>query len=118
MIYRRILDSDKEKILEMCENKNIKYDGRKPLVGFVAVGDNGELVGFILAHSAVLLEPFICDNPTAAVKLYYKMDGALDVLNVQTVLAHIKDENDKLKSELPRLGFTEIDSSYTMFKRI
>lgn len=117
--YRRILESDLPKICDMCSKHSILYDGRKPLIGFVAEDtDSGNLIGFILAHSAVLLEPFIAEHKASAVKLFHQMEGALSVLGAENLLAQISGENEVLSREIVKVGFVPIESSFHVFKRV
>ncbi len=117
MIYRRVKKEDLPKIEDLCIKSGVKYDGRAPFVGFVAEGDSGELVGFIFAHQAVIIEPFISESDTAAVKLYYMMEGALSAVGTENIIAHTRNSNEKLASELKKVGFVPVDRQYTVSKR-
>ena len=111
MIYRRVQIQDMQKIRDLCTRQGIAYDTEKsPLIGFVAVGDEGELIGFVFAHQCALVEPFVCINPTASVKLHAYMEGALSALGFTTQLIHIPVDNEKLNAEVLRSGFTRVDN--------
>ena len=120
MTYRRVRKEDLPKIQEMCAELNVEYDiERTPLIGFVAVGDEGQLIGFVFAHAVALIEPFISKNPTAAVKLQSQIEGAISALNFQTVLAHIGNSNEKMTSEIVRAGYELIDKrDYSFYKKV
>lgn len=117
MIYRRIEKADYPKVLELCEKNGIRFDGRIPLIGFVAIGDSGEMVGTILAHQAAIIEPFVSENAATAVKLYYMMEGFLSGAGFQNVIAHTRTSNEKLTGELQRVGFELVDKQFSVFKR-
>jgi hypothetical protein len=119
MTYRRVQSEDIPKIIELCKRQGIVYETtKKPLIGFVAVGDEGELIGFVFAHHCALIEPFVCINPTASVKLHARMEGALSALGYETQLIHIPADNDKLNAEAVRSGFSRVDSiDYTILKK-
>jgi len=120
MIYRRIQQSDYPQVQKMLHEHSIVYEtANKPLLGFVAIGDSGELVGFIFAHQCLMIEPFVVENATAGVKLNYMMEGAISALGVGISIAHIKNENEKLDQEIRRTGFQEIDTTvYKLFKKV
>lgn len=120
MIYRRIQQSDYPQVQKMLHEHSIVYEtANKPLLGFVAIGDSGELVGFIFAHQCLMIEPFVVENATAGVKLNYMMEGAISALGVGISIAHIKNENEKLDQEIRRAGFQEIDTTvYKLFKKV
>jgi hypothetical protein len=117
MIYRRVTKEDLPKIEKMLRDHGIEHDlSRTPFLGFVAVNDVGDLVGFIYTYSVFLIEPFICENPTAGVKLYYKMEGAISALNGNVIIAHVKSEDEKLDTEIRRAGFQEMNKAdYKIF---
>ena len=117
MIYRRIVEEDYPQIAELCVAHNVTYNGEKPFIGFVGVNDEGKVVGFILTHQVMMIEPFISESDTVAVKLYYMMEGALSTLGAQNVIAHTRRSNEKLVGELHRVGFSQISSEYSLFKR-
>lgn len=111
MNYRRVQSSDIPQVIELCKRQGVIYDTNKPpLIGFVAVGDEGELIGLVFAYHCALIEPFVCINPTASVKLHARMEGALSALGYTTQLIHIPTDNEKLNAEAMRSGFTRVDS--------
>jgi len=119
MIYRRVQSEDIPKVIELCKRQGVTYDvTHKPLIGFVAVGDEGELIGFVFAHTCALIEPFVCINPTASVKLHARMEGALSALGYTTQLIHIPTDNEKLNAEAVRSGFVPVDPvDFTILKK-
>lgn len=118
MTYRRVQIEDLPKIKELCQKSGIQFDMRKPLVGFVAVGDSGELIGFVFAHQCALIEPFVCLNPTASVKLNSMIEGAVSALGIETKIVHVPDSNKKLNAEVVRSGYSKIDPvDFTLYKK-
>lgn len=122
MQYRRTRPSDRPKIHKMLENANLKYDGREPLIGFVAEGDkeedDGKLIGVSYVHKAAIIDPFICENALAAIKLFYGTQFAISALDFNTVVVQVNAANTKLLDELTRLGFSRVESGYAIFKKV
>ena len=120
MVYRRVEKKDYPQIKDMIERYGISYDMEKiPAIGFVAIGNSGELVGFIFAHTCMLIEPFICDNQTSAVKLNFMMEGIIQHLKVPFTLAHIKSADEKFETEVKRAGYEEVvNADYKVFKKV
>ena len=104
----------------MCAAHNILYDGREPLIGFVAEGQEGEgILGASYAHKAAIIDPFICPNqPTPALKLFCMTEGALNALDFTNIVVQVNDDNSKLISELARMGFERVMSRYAIFKKV
>ncbi len=118
MTYRRIKKSDYPQIKRLCEKHGVQYDlSIVPLLGFVAVTESDEVVGFIFAHAVSMIEPFISENPTVAVKLHSRMEGALSALNMKTIIAHIRKNDEKLQVELLRSGYTTIAHDRKLYKK-
>jgi len=120
MIYRRVnLETDSMKIKELLEKHGIRYDNRVPLLGFVAVSEpEDEIIGFIYAHQCALIEPFVCENSTAGVKLNFLMEGALSALGFKATISHIKSEDQKLENEIIKAGYREIfRNGFKLFKK-
>lgn len=119
MNYRRTYAADRIAIKEMCEKEGILYDGREPLIGFVAIGEDGrEFVGCSYAHKAIVIDPFICKVPIAALKLFYLTSGAVQALDFNNTIVQVSKDNSKLIDELGRLGFERIASKFALFKKV
>jgi hypothetical protein len=120
MIYRRIRPADSTEVNRLCQEHNIEFDihSTPPLLGFVAEDSNDhKIIGVALSHQVALIEPFISDNPTTAVKLFYQLTGGLSAINLDTTIAHIANDNKKLADELERLGFKKINNKYSLYKK-
>jgi len=121
MEYRRTRPSDRLQIEEILNHNGLKYDRREPLIGFVAEGEkegeDGKLIGVSYVHKAAIIDPFICSNPLAAMKLFYQTQGAISAMDFSNVIVQINAENKKLLDELPRLGFIRVESKYAIFKK-
>lgn len=119
MIYRRTYPADRLKIKEKCTQFGIEYDGREPLYGFVAIGEDGnEFVGCSYAHKALIIDPFFCSEPLAALKLFYETTGAASVLDFTNIIVQVNESNKKLVSELRRLGFEKIETKFALYKKV
>lgn len=117
--YRKYRESDLEQIKTLCETNKICYDFRTPVLGFVAEEEEtGKIVGFIHSHSSIVLEPLVSPHqPAVAVKLYCMMDGALQAAGTDIVIAHVRENHTKLREELKRLGFKQVEEGYVVYKR-
>ena len=115
--YRRTRAADRIQIKEMLSENHLDFDGREPMVGFVADGDD-KLVGVSFAHKAAVIDPFISSEPIAAIKLFYMTEGALSVEGYNTIIVQVNDMNKKLISELRRVGFAKIDNGFGIFKKV
>lgn len=118
MKYRRTYSSDRIQIKEMYQAKGIQYDLREPLVGFVAVGDDDKLLGFSYAHKAIIIDPFVCEVPLAALKLFYLTQGAVSALDFTNIIVQVSEDNENLLNELPRLGFERVQNKFAIFKKV
>jgi len=117
MIYRRTRPSDRIDVKSIIEKSNLFYDGREPLIGFVAIGREDKLEGVSYAHQAAIIDPFICTEPMAAMKLFCMTAGALSALNLDTVIVQVSESNKRLTEELKRLGFKKVEERYAIFKK-
>jgi len=120
MVYRRVMQEDLPKIAELCLRNSIDFDIEKiPTIGFVAVGEEGDLIGVVFAYTCALIEPFISINPTAAVKLHSMIEGATSAIGLPILIAHVKASNEKLNTEMIRAGFDKIDAiDYSLYKKV
>lgn len=118
MRYRRTSASDRIAIKEMATKYNLSYDGREPLIGWVAEGEDGNLVGASYAHKTAIIDPFFCPEPMGALKLFVSTIASLSALEYGTVIMQVQEVNDKLKDELKRFGFEKVDRKYSMFKKV
>ena len=114
MTYRKVQDKDLNEISSLLLEHGIEYDiTRKIPLGFVAEDENG-IVGFIFAHPAMLIEPFICKNAMAAFKLNSMMEGAISAVGISVSLAHV---NNTLDAELVKSGYEKIER-YSVYKKV
>lgn len=122
MIYRRTRPADRIDVRKLCTENGLTFDEREPLVGFVAEDENTgadiRLRGFSFIHKAAIIDPFICKNPMAAMKLFYMSEGAISVLDLSTIVVQVNRANKSLAYELKCLGFTEVDAKYKVFKKV
>jgi hypothetical protein len=102
----------------MLEERKMVYDGREPQIGFVAEGDEEKLLGFSYAHKAIIIDPFICTIPMAALKLFLLTQGAVSALGFTNVVVQVSSDNEKLLDELPRMGFEKVQNKYVIFKKV
>jgi hypothetical protein len=101
------------------------YDEREPLFGFVAEDQDkdtkaptGKLIGFSYAHDCAIIDPFACEEPVPALKLFFATVGGLSVLNKNTIVVQTAVSNIKLAKEMESLGFVEVDTRHKVFKKI
>jgi hypothetical protein len=123
MIYRASRPSDRIDIRKMCKDEGLHFDEREELFGVVAEDDlerqdDSRLVGFSMVHKAAIIDPFICRNELAALKLFYMTEGAIMMTGLPVIVVQVNSANEKLLKELPRLGFAPTESNYVVYKKV
>lgn len=119
MNYRRTRASDRKQIRERMEQLELQYDGREPLVGFVAEDSNtDELHGFSYVHKAAIIDPFACNIPLAARTLLGQTEGAISALGLDTIIVQVRVDNKDLVKQLHALGYDNIPREFILLKKV
>ena len=119
MKYLRTRPSDRIQIRELFKEYNLEYDDREPLIGFCAKDEKTlQIFGAAYAHKAAIIDPFICEQPLAALKIFMQTMGALSALDYHNVIVQVSAANTKLVEDMGRLGFEKVTSDYVIFKKV
>lgn len=118
MKYRRTRAADRIQIKEECKKQGLSYRGDEPLIGFVAEGETGEIVGAAYAHKAAIIDPLFCPEPQALIKLLHQIEGALSALDFHNIVVQAQSTDKRLIQELKRLGFEPISQKFVTFRKI
>lgn len=90
--------------LEQIEELAKKHDLGLPSEGkiIVAETEDGKIEGFVNLRSVVMIEPFICENPLAANKLWEYVKDKSEKGNVKIIRCFAQPKHESL---FKRLGF-------------
>lgn len=117
--YRRTYARDRVQVRALIDEHKMGYDDREPEIGFVSVEkETDKLIGVSYAHKAIIIDPFICEVPIAALKLFLLTQGAISQAGFSNMIVQINEDNKKFIDELGALGFERILNKYAVFKKV
>lgn len=105
--------TDFKQINDLCNKHNIAFPDTSGII-YVAKDDNGKIVGFIAAKQQLYIEPFICENPLAANKLYRQMEKILALTKKNVVRCICDKSKEKL---FAKVGFRTIEDNKIIMEK-
>jgi len=100
---RDYLPEDLDQIKKLAE----KYKINLPIEGkvIVSVTNSGKIEGFIVLRNVLMIEPFICENPIMANKLWDYVKEKVESGGVKIIRCFAQPRHEKLYK---KLGFYRI----------
>jgi len=94
---------DLEQLMKLAEKHNILLPGEGTI--FVAETEAGKIEGFVNMRSVMMIEPFICENPLVANKIWEYIKERSEKGNIKILRCFAQKKHTKL---FKRLGFYRI----------
>lgn len=114
--YRLAEEKDSEIIKELCDKHLIKVPFDANLI-FIAIDDNGNLIGLCALKQEWRVEPLISSNPVAAFGLSKMIEGAALSNGIKTIRAQVDSDDKYLIHQYEKSGYEVVEVNKTILEK-
>jgi len=115
MTYRHYRNEDYEQVKSMCKEHNLAFPADRSLL-FVAEHE-AKIKGVCGLENWTMIQPFISENPMAAVNLARMIEGVILVNNFHTAWSIVSRGDTKHLSQLQKDGWVIAEDDRIILKK-